>query len=163
MGVSASARSFAALSTSACTDRADSQLSSGPCKTGRGVFVRGTDDSVLADFGGVVREGDGRRLPSSERRSVLAVRYRWSSSNRSGARDSRGGLVSSGSAGGGVLDVSASPLLGLALCASPCWASSWHSARSALAPQHLSFEGHEIRRKWAISVAGTPLNCRSGA
>ena len=42
------------------------------------------------------------------------------------------------------------------------WAPSWHSARSALAPQHLSFEGHEIRRKWAISVAGMPLNSRSG-
>jgi hypothetical protein len=74
MGFSASARSFAALSTSACTDRADSQLLSGPCKTGRGVFVRGTGDSVLAHFEGIVRKGDDRRLPSSERRSVLAVR-----------------------------------------------------------------------------------------
>ena len=55
------------MSTSACTDRADSQLSSRPCKTGRGVFVRGTGDSVLAHFEGVVREGDGRRLPSSAR------------------------------------------------------------------------------------------------
>ena len=105
MGVSASARSSAALSTSACTELADSQLSSGPCKTGRGVFVRGTGDSVLAHFEGVVREGYGRRLPSSARLPVLAVRYRWSSSNRSGAQDSRGGIsVSSGSAGGGVLD-----------------------------------------------------------
>ena len=38
------------------------------------MFVRGTGDSVLAHFEGVVREGDGRRLPLSERRSVLVVR-----------------------------------------------------------------------------------------
>jgi hypothetical protein len=86
-------------------DRADSQLWSGPWKTGRWVFVRGTGDSVLAHFEGVVREGDGRRSPLSERRSVLVVRESLSSSNRSGARDSRRGIfISSGLAGGVALD-----------------------------------------------------------
>ena len=42
----------------------------------------------------------GRCLPLSARLPVLTVRYRWSSSNRFGARDSRGGLISLGSAGG---------------------------------------------------------------
>ena len=147
------------MSTSTCTDRADSQLSSGPCKTGRGVFVRGTDDSVLADFGGVVREGDGRRLPSSERRSVLAVRYRWSSSNRSGARDSRGGLVSSGSAGGGDC---ATWVHRSFLCLHSAQPGTFGRPRHracALAPRHLHINAHEIRRKWVITVSNSSEKC----